>query len=115
MAANSLGVSSASAYLKVVDTLETPTVPGHSSKVHPKLLYTVACSLGLLFLLAILIIWCTIKKLKKEKIKARTMECVNQWTKKVIIVQPPADNNNSGTTDSFVSFFFLNIISFLNI
>jgi hypothetical protein len=102
MAANSLGVSSASAYLKVVDTLEPITVPAPAPKIHPKLLYITASSLGLLFLLAILIIWCTIRKLKKEKIKARTMECVNQWTKKVIIVQPPSDNNNSGHSDSFV-------------
>lgn len=31
------------------------------------------------------------------------MERVNQWTKKVIVVQPSLDNGNSGLSDTLVS------------
>lgn len=47
----------------------------------------------------IIFVW---KKYTKTKKLQRQMERVNQWTKKVIVVQPCIDNTNPGISDSLV-------------
>ena len=66
------------------------------------LINIVAAALGTLFLLAILVMFLTFKKLKQEKMKHRAMERVNQWTKRVIVVQPSVDNMLPGLSESLV-------------
>jgi hypothetical protein len=54
------------------------------------------------FLFALVIIIFVWKKYTKTKKLQRQMERVNQWTKKVIVVQPCIDNTNPGISDSLV-------------
>ncbi|XP_031617261.1 fibroblast growth factor receptor homolog 1-like isoform X2 [Contarinia nasturtii] len=92
IAANSLGHTTASAYLHVVDELEDGKrlIAGH--KLNSLLSYIIIVSMGALFLIAIFIMLIGFKKLKREKLeKHRAMETVHQWTKKVIIVKPNQD------------------------
>lgn len=103
MAANSLGVSSASAYLKIVDTLEESLPVVVSQAYSSNLIYALTSSLLVFFVVAILIIFVTVRNLRNEKMKHRAMERVNQWTKKVIVVQPTIDNGSSGLSDTLVS------------
>ena len=70
------------------------------------LINIMAAALGTLFLLAILVMFFTFKKLKQEKMKHRAMERVNQWTKRVIVVQPSIDNIIPGSElVCFIVFF----------
>ena len=54
------------------------------------------------FLFALVIIIFVWKKYTKTKKLQRQMERVNQWTKKVIVVQPCVDNTSPGLSDSLV-------------
>ncbi|XP_035897026.1 fibroblast growth factor receptor homolog 1-like isoform X2 [Anopheles stephensi] len=90
IAANSLGASFESAYLQVLDELppdDTPTA--HPVRTHSTLIMGMTFFLCVCFvvLAAVVIIVC--KKLKREKMKHRAMEHVNQWTKKVIVLKQP--------------------------
>lgn len=103
VAANSLGTTSASAYLHVVDffppdesVLKTPT------KNNDWYGYIVVF-LMVFFVVALGIIMIVWKKYTKTKKLQRQMERVNQWTKKVIVVQPCTDNGTSGLSDTLVS------------
>ncbi|XP_070490745.1 fibroblast growth factor receptor homolog 1-like isoform X2 [Chironomus tepperi] len=100
IAANSLGSTHASAYLQVVETL--PPNPDITIVPHkPNELYGIlVICLMFFFLLALIIIIFVWKKYTKTKKLQRQMERVNQWTKKVIVVQPCIDNGNPGISDS---------------
>ena len=103
IAANSLGSTHASAYLQVVETLPLPDsgisiVPAKNNELYGIL---VIC-LMFFFILALVIIIFVWKKYTKTKKLQRQMERVNQWTKKVIVVQPCIDNGNPGLSDSLV-------------
>lgn len=66
-------------------------------KLHHLWGYGIAIATGLLFIVAIFIMYCGFKQLKHEKQqKHRAMETVHQWTKKVIIVKPSDDEVDSG-------------------
>jgi fibroblast growth factor receptor 2 len=69
---------------------------------HPVWINIVAMVLGSFFILAILIMFLTFKKLKHEKMKHRAMERVNQWTKKVIVLKPALDQTIPGITETLV-------------
>lgn len=56
------------------------------------------------FVVALGIIMFVWKKYTKTKKLQRQMERVNQWTKKVIVVQPCIDSGNQGLADTLVSF-----------
>lgn len=103
VAANSLGQTNESAYLNVVDHLEDPvSVPVHSNhQVHVMMFVF----LSVFFVVVLIITICVWKKYSKTKKLQRQMERVNQWTKKVIVVQACIDNGSPGMTESFVSFF----------
>jgi len=60
---------------------------------HPMWINIVVFILTALFIVAIGIMFLTFKKLKKEKLmKHRVLERINQWTKKVIILEPNPEN-----------------------
>jgi predicted negative regulator of RcsB-dependent stress response len=102
VAANSLGSTSASAYLNVVDKFpdENPIIT--SVKPNDWYGYLVIC-LMVFFVLALGIMIIGWKKYTKTKKIQRQMERVNQWTKKVIVVQPCVDNGNPAISDTLVS------------
>lgn len=121
VAANSLGTTTASAYLRVVDgtyfrmqikcfspeaKVNRMRIPNFlvstdldekplfmaEHRLHPLWGYVIAIAIGILFIVAIFIMYCGFKQLKHEKKqKHRAMETVHQWTKKVIIVKPNED------------------------
>lgn len=103
VAANSLGSTDSSAYLNVVEKLEAEpsitTAPAQKNEWYEIL---VLC-LMFFFLFALMIIIFVWKKYTKTKKLQRQMERVNQWTKKVIVVQPCIDNTNPAISDSLVS------------
>lgn len=101
IAANSLGSTNESAYLSVVDHLDPVSVPVPPAHVfHPMMLVF----LSVFFFVALIVTICVWKKYTKTKKLQRQMERVNQWTKKVIVVQACIDNGSAGLSDSFVSF-----------
>lgn len=59
--------------------------------------------MGVFFIIASILVYCTFKKLRREKKKHRAMERVNQWTKKVIIMKPTIDNTVPGIAETLVS------------
>ncbi|KAL7017816.1 hypothetical protein ACKWTF_010540 [Chironomus riparius] len=101
IAANSLGSTHASAYLSVVETLPSPD-PGVSIVPHKQneLYGILVICLMFFFLLALIIIIFVWKKYTKTKKLQRQMERVNQWTKKVIVVQPCIDNGTPGISET---------------
>lgn len=102
VAANSLGTTSASAYLHVVEFFPTDVVSKTPTKNNDLYGYLVVF-LMVFFVVALAIITVVWKKYTKTKKLQRQMERVNQWTKKVIVVQPCIDNGNSGLSDTLVS------------
>lgn len=105
IAANSLGSTHASAYLQVLESLPTPD-PGVSILSVPQknnewygILVTCLMFFFVMALVIIIFVW---KKYTKTKKLQRQMERVNQWTKKVIVVQPCIDNGTPGLSDSLV-------------
>jgi fibroblast growth factor receptor 2 len=103
VAANTLGESYASAYLHVVESLPA----ADSTSIRPVPIndwygILVMC-LMVSFVLALIIIIFVWKKYTKTKKLQRQMERVNQWTKKVIVVQPCIDNGSPGISDSLVN------------
>lgn len=104
VAANSLGQANESAYLNVVDRLEDPVsipLPAAHFVFHP----TTIVFLSVFFFVSLIITICVWKKYSKTKKLQRQMERVNQWTKRVVVVQACIDNGNTGMSDSFVSLF----------
>jgi type IV secretory pathway component VirB8 len=57
------------------------------------------------FVIALAIMMIGWKKYTKTKKIQRQMERVNQWTKKVIVVQPCVDNGNPAISETLVSKF----------
>jgi fibroblast growth factor receptor 2 len=100
VAANSLGSTPSTAYLNVVDKLdpEIVTAPMHQNTVYNYLVI----SLTFFFVIALIIMALVWKKYTKTKKLQRQMERVNQWTKKVIVVQPCIENASPGLSDSLV-------------
>lgn len=77
--------------------LDEKPVYAAEHKLNPLYGYITATAMGVLFLVAIFIMFIGAKKLKHEKLqKHRAMETVHQWTKKVIIVKPSDDEVDSG-------------------
>lgn len=101
VAANSLGTTSASAYLHVVEFFPTDVVSKTPTKNNDWYGYLVVF-LMVFFVVALGIIMFVWKKYTKTKKLQRQMERVNQWTKKVIVVQPCIENGNSGLSDTLV-------------
>ncbi|XP_052891999.1 fibroblast growth factor receptor homolog 1-like [Anopheles moucheti] len=90
IAANSLGASYESAYLQVLDELppdDTPTA--HPVRTHSTLIMGMTFFLCVCFVVLAGVVIIVCKKLKREKMKHRAMEHVNQWTKKVIVLKQP--------------------------
>ncbi|XP_058060783.1 fibroblast growth factor receptor homolog 1-like [Anopheles bellator] len=88
VAANSLGASWESAYLRVLDELppdDTPTA--HPVRTHSTLITVMTFVLCGCFMVLAVVVIVVCKKLKREKMKHRAMEHVNQWTKKVIVLK----------------------------
>uniref|UniRef100_A0A182LZD6 receptor protein-tyrosine kinase n=1 Tax=Anopheles culicifacies TaxID=139723 RepID=A0A182LZD6_9DIPT len=90
IAANSLGASYESAYLQVLNELppdDTPTA--HPVRTHSTLIMGMTFFLCVCFVVLAGVVIIVCKKLKREKMKHRAMEHVNQWTKKVIVLKQP--------------------------
>lgn len=105
VAANTLGSSLEKAYLRVVDELPEDDIPtAHPVRHHSTLITVMTMVLSGCFMVLAIIVVIVCKKLKREKMKHRAMEHVNQWTKKVIVLkQPPVENSIPGVTDAMVS------------
>lgn len=99
IAANSLGQTTSTAYLTVVDEiLEKDMMPISSPIRNNGLWVTIVCVVTiLLFLVASTFIVYVLRKLKHEKLLKHRMETVHQWTKKVIIYKPSADPSSPET------------------
>ncbi|XP_055901915.1 fibroblast growth factor receptor homolog 1-like isoform X2 [Eupeodes corollae] len=99
IAANSLGQTTSTAYLTVVDEiLEKDTVPISLPIRNHGVWVTIVCVVTiLLFLVASTFIVYVLRKLKHEKLLKHRMETVHQWTKKVIIYKPSADPSSPET------------------
>lgn len=92
MAANSLGVTSSSAYFRVVEQLEDPKGPHKSSLVFISLI--ILLFLALIFIASLICIG--YKKINREKlIMKNRMQTVHQWNKKVIVLKPAYDNSGA--------------------
>uniref|UniRef100_A0A182JNW8 receptor protein-tyrosine kinase n=1 Tax=Anopheles christyi TaxID=43041 RepID=A0A182JNW8_9DIPT len=106
IAANSLGASYESAYLQVLDELppdDTPTA--HPVRTHSTLIMGMTIFLCACFTILAVIVIVVCKKLKREKMKHRAMEHVNQWTKKVIVLkQPVVESSIPGMSEALVRF-----------
>ncbi|XP_049276748.1 fibroblast growth factor receptor homolog 1-like isoform X1 [Anopheles funestus] len=90
IAANSLGASYESAYLQVLDELPPEDNPtAHPVRTHSTLIMGMTFFLCVCFLVLAGVVIIVCKKLKREKMKHRAMEHVNQWTKKVIVLKQP--------------------------
>ncbi|XP_058813312.1 fibroblast growth factor receptor homolog 1-like isoform X2 [Topomyia yanbarensis] len=102
VAANTLGASYESAYLRVVDEFpEDDTPTAHPVRPHSTLITIMTTVLSGCFMILAIIVVIVCKKLKREKMKHRAMEHVNQWTKKVIVLkQPPIENSIPGVTEA---------------
>ncbi|XP_038122528.1 fibroblast growth factor receptor homolog 1 isoform X1 [Culex quinquefasciatus] len=102
VAANTLGSSLEKAYLRVVDELPEDDIPtAHPVRHHSTLITVMTMVLSGCFMVLAIIVVIVCKKLKREKMKHRAMEHVNQWTKKVIVLkQPPVENSIPGVTDA---------------
>ncbi|CRL07509.1 CLUMA_CG020474, isoform B [Clunio marinus] len=100
VAASSLGSTSESAYLRVVDSLpDELSVRKERAKNNEWYGYLMTF-LMIFFVVALGIILFVWKKYTKTKKLQRQMERVNQWTKKVIVVQPCIDNGNPGLSET---------------
>lgn len=104
IAANSLGATNESAYLQVLDELppdDTPTA--HPVRTHSTLIMGMTIFLCACFTVLAVIVIIVCKKLKREKMKHRAMEHVNQWTKKVIVLkQPVVESSIPGMSEALV-------------
>lgn len=88
MAANNLGVTSSSAYFKVVNELEDPKGPHKSNLVFASLI--ILLFLALVFIASLICIG--YKKINREKlIMKNRMQTVHQWNKKIIVLKPAYD------------------------
>ncbi|XP_065089880.1 fibroblast growth factor receptor homolog 1-like isoform X2 [Ochlerotatus camptorhynchus] len=101
VASNTLGASYESAYLRVVDEFLDDRPISHPVRPHSTLITIMTTVLSGCFLILAIIVVIVCKKLKREKMKHRAMEHVNQWTKKVIVLKQPAiENSIPGVTES---------------
>ncbi|XP_053698592.1 fibroblast growth factor receptor homolog 1-like [Sabethes cyaneus] len=102
VAANTLGASYESAYLRVVDEFPEDDAPmAHPVRPHSTLITIMTVVLSGCFMILAIIVIIVCKKLKREKMKHRAMEHVNQWTKKVIVLKQPAiENSIPGVTEA---------------
>uniref|UniRef100_A0A1B0CZM1 Fibroblast growth factor receptor n=1 Tax=Phlebotomus papatasi TaxID=29031 RepID=A0A1B0CZM1_PHLPP len=91
LTANTLGATTASAYLHVVDE-EAPVM----TPIKNYSIYTICViAFSVLLLLSSILIVCTYKKLNREKlIMKHRMQTVHQWNKKVIVIKPAPDASN---------------------
>jgi hypothetical protein len=102
VAANSLGSASASAYLSVVNELPVDVIPSPQPKL-PSYVAVIAIIVAILFVVGAGIVVWYCGKYNRKKVQLRQLERVNQWTKKVIVVQPCIDNNGTNSGDTLVS------------
>lgn len=101
IAANSLGTTNESAYLHVVDQLpdDIERVPVNNPNLTKMLI-----ALTVFFLVVFIILaFYVYKKYNKTKKLQRQIERVNQYTKRVIVVQAAIDNGSTGISESLVS------------
>ncbi|XP_034235544.1 fibroblast growth factor receptor homolog 1-like isoform X2 [Thrips palmi] len=104
VAGNSLGITYAMAYLRVVDTEETEPSQLHIQVAGPTafVMNVLVAGLCLLFLIAVAVVISIFHRLKREKLKKlkalETAAAVTHWTKKVIV--EPANRPNSGAAST---------------
>lgn len=103
VAANSLGSTSESAYLQVVEFYPTDETVSKTPTKNNDLYGWLVSFLMFFFVVALVIIMYVWKKYTKTKKLQRQMERVNQWTKKVIVVQPCVDSGTTGISETLVS------------
>ena len=104
VAANSLGSTSESAYLQVVEFFPPDESVQKTPTKNNEWYGWLVTFLMVFFVVALVIIMYVWKKYTKTKKLQRQMERVNQWTKKVIVVQPCIDSNGTpGLSDTLVS------------
>lgn len=95
VAVNSLGSSNSSGYLMVVDELPVDPIQRPIDQDSSMEIFAAI----LCFVCFIILVWLCILRtnLRRQKQKQRFMkECVNQWTKKVIVLYS-SENNNSAS------------------
>ncbi|XP_055371143.1 fibroblast growth factor receptor homolog 1-like isoform X2 [Condylostylus longicornis] len=95
-AANSLGHTLASAYLRVIDE-EIELDQPHPLKRYSLYVTLIKIGIGLCFLFGIIFILTIIRKMKHDKIIKHRVNAVQQWTKKVIIYKPNSDLGSAET------------------
>jgi fibroblast growth factor receptor 2 len=103
VAANSLGSAAESAYLDVVAFFPADESVSKAPAKNNELYGWLVTFLMVFFVVALLIIMYVWQKYTKTKKLQRQMERVNQWTKKVIVVQPCVDNGTTGISETLVS------------
>ncbi|XP_037920343.1 fibroblast growth factor receptor homolog 1-like isoform X1 [Hermetia illucens] len=97
VAANSLGASTASAYLHVTDEIIVNEAPSVASLRNQW--FTVATALIILLCFFGAIIMFMLRKWRHDKLIKHRMETVHQWTKKVVIYKPSPEG---GTSDEMI-------------
>lgn len=102
VAANSLGSTSESAYLQVVPFYPLDESVSRAPAKNNDLYGWLVSFLMVFFVVALVVIMQVWKKYTKTKKLQRQMERVNQWTKKVIVVQPCVDNGTTGISETLV-------------
>ena len=105
VAANSLGSTAESAYLEVVSFFPPDESVLKAPAKNNDLYGYLVTFLMVFFVVALLIIMYVWQKYTKTKKLQRQMERVNQWTKKVIVVQPCVDNGTTGISETLVSIY----------
>lgn len=115
VAANSLGSTAESAYLEVVSFFPLDESVLKAPAKNNDLYGYLVTFLMVFFVVALLIIMYVWQKYTKTKKLQRQMERVNQWTKKVIVVQPCVDNGTTGISETLVSSFLFVYEIFNNI
>lgn len=100
---NSLGSSTVSAYLRVVNS--SMIEPGHTvtkiMRSQAMWVSIIGTFVLLLLLVSTIFIFYVLRKLKHEKLLKQRIETVHQWTKKVIIYKP-ANGDSSGSMDTMI-------------
>jgi fibroblast growth factor receptor 2 len=100
IAANTLGTTNESAYLHVVDQLPDDIERIPVNNPHLKTMLTFLSVFVVLSFIIVIVVW---KKYSKTKKLQRQIERVNQYTKRVIVVQAAIDNGSTGISESLVS------------
>lgn len=99
---NSLGRTNASAYLRVVRSLQQFEAGFSSVTDRTSIMYFIVFG-GLIFILMSgFFLFYAVRKVKHEKLLKQRIETVHQWTKKVIIFKPEGGGDSSGSMDTMI-------------